>query len=48
MHTTWRLKQAPATSKILALVPGIGGLLAPRQPDHRDSARAQAEGNTPS
>ncbi len=25
---TWRLKQAPVAAKVLAIVPGVGGLLA--------------------
>lgn len=37
---TWRVKQAPAAAKVLAVIPGIGGLLALRQLDHVDAARA--------
>jgi predicted NAD/FAD-dependent oxidoreductase len=40
---TWRLKQAPATVKVLAHVPGVGGLLALRQLDRGASARARVE-----
>ncbi|WP_324604629.1 DUF3817 domain-containing protein [Streptomyces sp. NRRL S-337] len=40
---TWRPKQAPAAAKVLAVVPGIGGLLALRQLDRVDTARAQTE-----
>ncbi|MBD0421953.1 DUF3817 domain-containing protein [Streptomyces sp. TRM S81-3] len=45
---TCRLEQAPAAVKVLALVPGVGGLLALRQLDRGDSARAQAEEVIPS
>ncbi|MEV5545756.1 DUF3817 domain-containing protein [Streptomyces sp. NPDC052309] len=45
---TCRLKQAPAAVKVLALVPGAGGLLALRRLDRGDSARAQAEEVIPS
>ncbi|MFB7997527.1 DUF3817 domain-containing protein [Streptomyces sp. NPDC056002] len=40
---TWRLQQAPPAAKAVALVPGVGGLLALRQVDRADSARAQTE-----
>ncbi|MFH7341165.1 DUF3817 domain-containing protein [Streptomyces sp. KHY 26] len=46
--TTWRLKRAPAAVKVLALVPGAGGLLALRQLDRGDSARPQEEEVIPS
>jgi hypothetical protein len=46
--TTWRLKQAQAAVKALALVPGAGGLLALRQLDRGDPARPQEEGAIPS
>ncbi|MFK8843639.1 DUF3817 domain-containing protein [Streptomyces sp. Ac-502] len=45
---TWRLKQAPAAAKVLAIVPGAGGLLALRQLDRVDTARAQPEEVMPS
>lgn len=45
---TCRLKQVPAAVKVLALVPGAGGLLALRQLDRGDSVRAQAEEVVPS
>ncbi len=45
---TWRLRQAPAAAKILALVPGVGGLLALRQLDRGASARTQTEEVIPS
>ncbi|GAA5207294.1 DUF3817 domain-containing protein [Streptomyces thinghirensis] len=45
---TWRLKQTPAAVKVLALVPGAGGLLALRQLDRGASARAQVEEVIPS
>ncbi|MFJ9683771.1 DUF3817 domain-containing protein [Streptomyces sp. NPDC101194] len=40
---TCRIKQAPAAAKVLALVPGVGGLLALRQLDRVDTTRAQRE-----
>jgi hypothetical protein len=46
--TTWRLKQAQAADKVLALVPGAGGLFALRQLDRGDSARTQEKGVIPS
>ncbi|MGV9839970.1 hypothetical protein ACWDUL_38050 [Nocardia niigatensis] len=45
--TTWRLAQAPAAAKVLALVPGAGGLLALRQLDHGAATR-QTEDVIPS
>ncbi|MFJ8542398.1 DUF3817 domain-containing protein [Streptomyces sp. NPDC093586] len=45
---TWRLEQAGAAVKALALVPGAGGLLALRQLDRGDRARPQGEGVIPS
>ncbi|MEV6102559.1 hypothetical protein [Nocardia sp. NPDC051981] len=45
--TTWRLEQAPAAAKVLALVPGAGGLLALRQLDHVAATR-QTEDIVPS
>jgi hypothetical protein len=45
---TWRLKQAPAAAKVLAVVPGVGGLLALGQLDRVDTARAQPEEVIPS
>lgn len=45
---TWRLRRSPAATKVLALVPGAGGLLALRRLDRRASARTQMEGVTPS
>ncbi|MFF3277168.1 DUF3817 domain-containing protein [Streptomyces chrestomyceticus] len=45
---TWRLKQAPAAAKILAIIPGTGGLLALRQLARVDTARTQPEEVTPS
>ncbi|WP_443058799.1 DUF3817 domain-containing protein [Streptomyces sp. NBC_00400] len=36
---TCRLTQAPAAAKVLAVVPGIGGLLALRQLDHVEAGR---------
>ncbi|MER6685983.1 DUF3817 domain-containing protein [Streptomyces olivaceoviridis] len=46
--TTWRLKQAPVAAKVLALVPGAGGLLALRQLDRGDWARPQEKEVIPS
>ncbi|MCG8970540.1 MULTISPECIES: DUF3817 domain-containing protein [Streptomyces] len=46
--TTWRLKQARAAVKALALVPGAGGLLALRQLDRGDPARPQEKDVIPS
>lgn len=45
---TCRLRQVAAAVKVPALVPGAGGLLALRQLDRGDSARAQAEEVIPS
>ncbi|MGW7577197.1 DUF3817 domain-containing protein [Streptomyces sp. NPDC054765] len=45
---TCRLKQAPAAAKVLTVVPGVGGLLALRQLDRVDAARAQTEEAIPS
>ncbi|EHR61380.1 hypothetical protein [Saccharomonospora cyanea] len=45
---TCRLKQTPAAVKVLALVPGVGGLLALRQLDRGGSARAQEKEVIPS
>jgi hypothetical protein len=45
---TWRLQQAPTAVKVLAFVPGVGGLLALRQLDRGESARAQTEEGIPS
>ncbi|MGA5273536.1 DUF3817 domain-containing protein [Streptomyces cellulosae] len=45
---TWSLKRAPAAAKVLAVVPGIGGLLALRQLDRVDTARARPEEVMPS
>ncbi|NSC19753.1 DUF3817 domain-containing protein [Streptomyces albus subsp. chlorinus] len=45
---SWRLKEASAAAKALALVPGVGGLLVLRQLGPGDSAHAQAEGVIPS
>ncbi|MFF1483728.1 DUF3817 domain-containing protein [Streptomyces sp. NPDC058319] len=36
---TWRLRRAPAPAKVLALVPGAGGLLALRHLDRVGPAR---------
>ncbi|WP_037807035.1 hypothetical protein [Streptomyces sp. NRRL S-1448] len=44
---TWRLQHVPADAKVLAVVPGIGGLLALRQLDRVDTARAQTEEANP-
>ncbi|MET9993496.1 DUF3817 domain-containing protein [Streptomyces mutabilis] len=44
----YRLKDVPASVKVLSLVPGAGGLLALRQLGSGDSARAQAEEVIPS
>ncbi|MEU9194497.1 DUF3817 domain-containing protein [Streptomyces hundungensis] len=41
---TWRLKHAPVAAKILAVVPGVGGLLALR----RSTAWAPSEPSTQS
>jgi hypothetical protein len=39
---TWRLGQSPAAAKILAVVPGVGGLLAVRRLDRvLNAARAR-------
>ncbi|WP_077797082.1 DUF3817 domain-containing protein [Streptomyces sp. JHA26] len=46
--TTWRLEQVPAAIKVLALVPGVGGLLALRQLGRGDAARPQEEETIPS
>ncbi|MEW2297998.1 DUF3817 domain-containing protein [Streptomyces sp. NPDC006743] len=40
VFATWRLPQATAAAKVLALVPGAGGLLALRRLDRGDPARA--------
>lgn len=45
---TWRLRRAPAAVKVLALVPGAGGLLALRLLARGDSARSQEEEVIPS
>ncbi|MFJ7625318.1 DUF3817 domain-containing protein [Streptomyces sp. NPDC097595] len=45
---TWRLNQAPAATKVLAIVPGIGGLLALRQLDRVDTVGVQPEKVIPS
>ncbi|GHE58335.1 hypothetical protein GCM10014715_09260 [Streptomyces spiralis] len=45
---TWRLEQARTTAKVLAVVPGVGGLLALRQLDRVDTTRAQPEEIIPS
>jgi hypothetical protein len=46
---SWRLPQAPTAVKVLALVPGAGGLLALRKLDRGDAAAAPAaEGVVPS
>ncbi|ORX02168.1 hypothetical protein AWC30_13190 [Mycolicibacillus trivialis] len=45
---TWRLQQAPAAANLVALVPGVGGLLALRLLDRVDTARAQPEEVIPS
>ncbi|MER7719620.1 DUF3817 domain-containing protein [Streptomyces flaveolus] len=46
--TTWRLEQARAAVKVLALVPGAGGLLALRELDRDDSERRQEKDVIPS
>nr|BFD80687.1 hypothetical protein StreXyl84_00880 [Streptomyces sp. Xyl84] len=43
VFATWRLPQAPAAVKVLALVPGAGGLLALRRLDRGAAVRARAE-----
>ncbi|MGW5349741.1 DUF3817 domain-containing protein [Streptomyces sp. NPDC004031] len=45
---TWRLERAPSAAKALAVVPGIGGLLALRQLDRVGTARDRPEGVVPS
>jgi len=40
---TARLRQAPTTVKMLALIPGVGGLLALRQLDRFGPARDNTE-----
>ncbi|WP_413812715.1 DUF3817 domain-containing protein [Streptomyces sp. OE57] len=45
---TWRFPNASATAKVLALVPGAGGLLALRQLHRGAPARTKAEGPLPS
>lgn len=40
---TWRLQQAPTTAKVLALVPGAGGLLALRYLNRGAAARKTDE-----
>jgi len=40
---TVRLKQAPTAAKMLALIPGVGGLLALRQLDRFRPAQARTE-----
>ncbi|MEV7796681.1 DUF3817 domain-containing protein [Streptomyces sp. NPDC087512] len=45
---TCRLKPVPAGIKVLAFVPGAGGLLALRQLDRGNSASAQTEEVVPS
>ncbi|MFF0793823.1 DUF3817 domain-containing protein [Streptomyces spiralis] len=44
---TWRQEQARTTAKVLAFVPGVGGLLALRQLDRVETTRAQPEEITP-
>ncbi|KOX31912.1 DUF3817 domain-containing protein [Streptomyces sp. WAC8370] len=46
--TTWRLRQARAAAKVLALVPGAGGLLAVRRLDRGDAARPHEKEALPS
>ncbi|MFC7930212.1 DUF3817 domain-containing protein [Streptomyces cinereoruber] len=43
---TWRLRRAPAAAKALALVPGVGGLLALRRTD-RAAAPGAGTGGRP-
>lgn len=43
---TWRLQEATPAAKVLALLPGIGGLLALRQLDHADTTASQQEADT--
>ncbi|WP_181765024.1 DUF3817 domain-containing protein [Streptomyces albidus (ex Kaewkla and Franco 2022)] len=45
---TWRLKQATPTTKLLALVPGAGGLLALRQLARVGTVRPHLEEVIPS
>lgn len=45
---TWRFGQAPAAAKVVALVPGVGGLLALRQLAPGVPARGRTEGVIPS
>ena len=45
---TWCLRQAPTAVKALALIPGVGGLLALRQLDRFGPARAHAQEVIPS
>jgi hypothetical protein len=45
---TWCLRQAPASVRALALVPGAGGLLVLRQLDRGGPARSQQEEVIPS
>ncbi|MEV4787664.1 DUF3817 domain-containing protein [Streptomyces tuirus] len=45
---TCRFDQAPAAAKVLAFVPGAGGLLALRQLDRVDTTRDRAEEVIPS
>ncbi len=45
---TLRLKQAPTAAKMLALIPGVGGLLALRQLDRLRPTHAHTEEVLPS
>ncbi|AWL41238.1 MULTISPECIES: DUF3817 domain-containing protein [Streptomyces] len=45
---TWRFGRAPAAAKVVALVPGVGGLLALRQLAPGAPARGRTEGVIPS
>ncbi|MFI9761463.1 DUF3817 domain-containing protein [Streptomyces sp. NPDC051963] len=45
---TWRLRRTTTAAKVLAVVPGVGGLLALRQLDRVDTARALPEEVIPS
>ncbi|MFF4036844.1 DUF3817 domain-containing protein [Streptomyces sp. NPDC001816] len=44
----WRLRQAPATAKAVALVPGVGGLLALRHLDRSGTTRPYTKESTSS
>ncbi|MEU3793886.1 DUF3817 domain-containing protein [Streptomyces fructofermentans] len=40
---TWRLRQAPTAARTMAVIPGIGGLLAVRQLDRAHASRTTSQ-----